>query len=80
MENEVRIVERVLVNGDKIYVIQQRHFLFKWVWVDGYEQRFAGWFFSYHGRYKHKTLKDAIDNVCYFDGSKPKNTVVWRNK
>ena len=68
----VRIIERTNVDGRIEYVIQQRHFLFKWWWVDA-------WINSWCGaacQDSFSTLEEAKSNLCYFDESKPKEKVV----
>ena len=62
---KVRIVERTLVDDRKVYIIQQRHFLFRWCWV-------AAWVNSLYGAWcgdSFSTLEDAQNHLCYFDGS-----------
>lgn len=69
---KIRIVKRTCVDGRIIYVIQQRHFLFRWWWVDV-------WINSGMGAYCQDcfdTIEDAKKNLCYFDGSKNNDVVV----
>ena len=69
---KARIVERTSPDGRKEYVIQQRHFLFRWLWVDAWVNSFFGascrdsWF----------TLEEAKENLCFFDGTSFKDRVV----
>ena len=66
MSKKVRIVERVF-NGNKKYVIQQKHFLFRWWWVDA-------WINSDCGAScvdTFSTIGEAKENLVYFDGTKP---------
>lgn len=61
-----RIIERTLLNGNKEYTIQQKHFLFKWWWVDA-------WINSIDGaacQDSFSTFEEAKEHLCYFDGSK----------
>lgn len=63
---KVRIIERTLPSGRINYVIQQKHFLFRWWWVDA-------WINSMDGAWctdSFNTLEDAEKNLCYFDGTK----------
>ena len=76
MKNKCRIVERKLPTGKTEYVIQQRHRLFRWCWVDA-------WLNTNYGlpyQSKFDTLEDAMQNVANFDGSKPTETVVFQQK
>ena len=69
---KARIIKRTLVDGRIKYIIQQRHFLFKWMWVDA-------WINSWCGAWcqdDFDTLEEAKKNLCYFDGSKCKEKVV----
>ena len=62
---KTRIVQRTLVDGEIIFVIQQRHFLLRWLWVDA-------WINSLSGATccdSFYTLDDAKKHLCYFDGS-----------
>ena len=69
---KARIIERTNVDGRTNYVIQQRHFLFRF-WVDA-------WINSVDGascRDSFSSLEEAKNNLCYFDGSKVKERVVY---
>ena len=69
---KVRIVRRIDVDGTVKYVIQQKHYLFRWWWVDA-------WINSLSGAYctdSFDSLEEARENLCYFDGSKIIETVV----
>lgn len=77
---KTRIVERIGFNGDVQYVIQQKRFLFFWwAWIDA--------FISYNSARPRKSesrnyfgsLEEAEKNLCYFDGSSPKERVVVSN-
>jgi hypothetical protein len=74
--SKVRIIERVAPDGRKDYVIQQRHFLFRWQWVDG-------WINSWCGaacQDSWPTLAEAQAHLCWFDGTKCKETVMPNNR
>lgn len=66
--SNARIVERSLPSGDKQYVIQQRHFLFRWWWVDA-------WLNSLEGAAcvdSFPTMEAAIERLPYFDDTHPR--------
>ena len=67
-----RIVKRTGVDGRVQYVIQQKHFLFRWWWVDAWINSSSGAncmdYFS--------TLDEAQKNLCYFDDSRSTFTVI----
>jgi hypothetical protein len=69
---KARIIKRTLVDGQIRYVIQQKHFLFRWWWVDAWLNSASGanCFDSFHN------LEDARRNLCYFDGTRVKEEVV----
>ena len=72
MAKKVRIIKRTNVDGNVSYVIQQKHFLFRWWWVDA-------WINSSSGascQDSFSTLKEAKENLCYFDNSKVIDKVV----
>ncbi len=61
----VRIVRRITPSGSVSYVIQQKHFLFRWWWVDA-------WINSMDGAMcqdSFNTLGEAKANLCWFDGT-----------
>lgn len=66
---KVRIVERTYPSGEKAYVIQQKHFLFRWWWVDAWANSWLGACCND----TFLTLEDARKNLCYFDGTKSKD-------
>lgn len=72
MNNEkVRIIERTNVDGEKTWLIQHRHWLFKWKWV------YAQVDFPFGSMNAvFYSLKDAKKNLCYYDGSEPKYKVL----
>lgn len=69
---KARIIKRTNPGGDVKYVIQQKHFLFRWQWVDAWCNSLSGpscqdtW----------STLEEAEDNMCWFDGTGWKDEVV----
>ena len=65
-----RIVERILPDKSKIYVIQQKHVLFWWVWVD------ASLNTAFEIQDEFDSLEEARKNICFFDGTKTKERVV----
>lgn len=71
-----RIVKKTYLDGRISFVIQQKHFLFRWLWVDA-------WINSSSGaacRDYFPTLEEAERNLCYFDGSKTKIEVVFESE
>jgi len=74
MKKKVRIVKRTYLDNSVKYVIQQRHFLFKFWWVDAWINSLLGAMCND----SFKTLEEAEANLCYFDGSKPIDEVVER--
>jgi len=66
LKMKARIIERTNVDGNKTWVIQQKHFLFRWWWVDAWINSSAG--ASCQDTFS--SLDEAIDNLCYFDNSK----------
>lgn len=64
-KKKARIIERVFPNGETEYVIQQRHFLFRWWWVDAWVNSLAG----ANCRDSYPTLEEAKSKLCNFDGT-----------
>jgi hypothetical protein len=62
---KVRIVKKVF-GGVVSYVIQTRHWLFRWKWADAWESSMNG----ADCVDSFSTYEEALDNVKYFDGSK----------
>lgn len=54
---KARIIERTAPDGNKKYVIQQKHFLFRWWWVDAWLN------------FPFRSLEEAEKNLCWFDGT-----------
>ena len=71
---KVRIVKRTSINGDVSYVIQQKHFIFFWWWVD------AGYNSLTECIDTFATLEKAKKYLCYFDGTKVKDEVIEEYK
>lgn len=70
--DKVRIIERTLPCGQVKYIIQQKHFLFRWWWVDA-------WINSLSGAWcedDFDSLSEAVENLCYFDGTPIKEKVI----
>lgn len=68
---KARIIEVTRVNGEKVWTIQQKHFLFWWKWVNA-------WINSSSGAACQDTfysLEEAQKHLCYFDGTKPTHKV-----
>ena len=72
----VRIIERTMLCGRKEFTIQQRHFLFFWWWVDAWMNSSAG----ASCRDTWDTLEEAKKNLCYFDGTKCSEVIIYQNK
>ena len=67
---KARIIKRTNVDGRVEFVIQQKHFLFRWWWVDAWMNNSAWTIDSFH------TLEQAKKHLCYFDGSKVKEEII----
>ncbi len=73
MAKKVRIVERTKVSGKKVYVIQMKHYIYWFWWVDASMNLFdRNCIFD--------TFEDALLNVRYFDGTKDKDIVIYTNE
>ena len=68
---KTRIVKRTF-NRRSSYVIQQKHWLFRWTWADDWINSWDGAYW----RYSFVSLEEARDNLCYFDGSRATEEVV----
>ncbi len=73
---KTRIVKRTGVSGRISYVIQQKHFLFRWWWVDAWVNSMAG----AACQDTFDSLEEAKKNLCYFDNSKSIDEVVVKLK
>lgn len=58
------------------YTIQQKHFLFRWWWVDAWVNSSSGAACTD----TFSTYKEALDNLKYFDGSKAVESIVYDNQ
>lgn len=67
-----RIIKRFNLAGSVEYVIQEKHWIFRWWWVDAHSNSwdFAGCVDSFN------TLEEAKDHLKYFDGTKCREEVV----
>ncbi len=61
---KVRIVKRTNVDGVITYIIQQKHFIFRWLWVDAWINNLVDINCEY------SSLEEAKCHLCYFNGSK----------
>lgn len=68
---KARIIERTGPDGKVQYIIQQKHFLFRWWWVDAWVNSGTVWCND-----DFDTLEEAQKNLCYFDGTKTEERVV----
>lgn len=72
MGRKCRIIERTNVDGSINYIIQQKHFLFFWLWVDAWVNNSSG--ASCNDSFS--SLDEAKKNLCFFDGKKVKERVI----
>ena len=72
MSKKVRIIKRIGVDNIITYVIQQKHFIFRWWWVDAWINSSSGASCTDN----FGTLKEAKKNLCYFDGTKIINMII----
>ena len=71
--SKARIIKRTGPDGRVQYIIQQRHSLFRWWWVDAWVESLCG----AACQDSFNTLDNAKKNLCYFDGTKSKEEVVF---
>jgi len=69
---KTRIIKRTGPDGRVEFVIQQKHFMFRWWWVDAWVNSWAG----ASCRDSWDTLEEAKENLCYFDDTPSKEEVV----
>jgi len=62
---KVRIIKRTNPGGRVTYVIQQKHWLVWWWWVDAWEN--CSWGAACSDTFE--SLEEAKRNLCYFDGT-----------
>lgn len=69
---KTRIIERTGPSGRVQYIIQQKHSLFFWWWVDAWVNSLCGaWCTD-----DFDTLEEAKANLCHFDGTPTIEVVV----
>ena len=68
---KARIIKRTCPGARETFVIQQKHFLFRWWWVDAWVNSPDPGATSSFG-----SLKEAQDNLWEYDGSKCKEEIV----
>ena len=73
---KTRIIKRTNVDGRVEYVIQQKHFIFRWWWVDAWVNSTGG----ASCQDSFSTLKEAKENLSYFDNSKVKEEIIEEYK
>lgn len=71
---KVRIIKRTLVDKRITFVIQQKHFILKWLWVDAWTNNPSGAACVD----SFGSLDEAVSNLCYFDGSSCHDEVVHK--
>ena len=69
-----RIIKRTTVMGRILFVIQQKHFLFRWWWVDAWINSIDG--ASCHDSFD--TLEEAKENLPLFDGTKIHEEIILK--
>lgn len=67
---KARIIKREYPDGSTMYVIQQKHFLFRWWWVDAWVNCGVDVTDSF------ETLEEAENKLLWFDGTNVKETVI----
>jgi hypothetical protein len=71
MSKKVRIVKKTMPDGRVVFTIQEKHFLFFWVWVNAWMNHDVSTVDSF------PTIEEAKANLCYFDGTKCRKEVVF---
>lgn len=69
--SKARIVEIIRPDSEVRYQIQQKHWLFRWMWVG---VGCNSW--DYYTQDTYISLKEAKKNLCWYDGTKSKTKVV----
>ena len=69
---KTRIMERTSTTGRKSFVIQQKHFLLRWLWVDAWVNRLDG--VSCVDSFT--SIEDARNNLIHFNGDRGTDRVV----
>jgi hypothetical protein len=67
---KVRIIKRTMPDGRVKFIIQQKHFLFFWWWVDAWINNDVSTIDSF------LTLEEAKKELCWFDGTKVKQEII----
>ena len=70
--SKCRIVKRINLDESVSYVIQQPHWLARWIWVDAVDN--TG-YMDYRS-YRFKTYEEAQKNLRYWNNSKPIDEVI----
>lgn len=70
---KARIIRRANVDGSIKFVIQQRHFIFRWIWVDAWINSMSGASCTD----SFDTLSEAKKNLCY---SMDQNQLKWLSR
>jgi hypothetical protein len=70
--SKARIVKRTSAAGNITYVIQLKHWLFRWFWADAWVSSFDG----LNTIDSFATLDDAKEALPRFNGSEKKDEVV----
>lgn len=68
---KVRIVKRTAPDGRVQYIIQQKHFMFFWWWVDAWINSGSVW-----TKDDFNTVEEAQANLCYFDGTESTDKII----
>lgn len=72
---KIRIIKRTSVDGFEHWIIQKKHFFW---WFDADSSNIYRFSNQYIPRTNwYKSLEEAKKNLCYFDGSRPKDEVVY---
>lgn len=67
---KVRIIKRIAPDKSVRYVIQQKHILLRWIWVDAWLNN------DVWTNDTFSTLEEAERHLCYFDGTKVEEEVI----
>lgn len=79
---ECRIVKVTSVDGRVKYVIERRHWLFRWMWqymAFKTNKKIGPTPFDYLYKGTYDTIEEAKENLCRFDGTKIIEEVVYEN-
>lgn len=67
-----RVVKRTVQDGRVFYLIQQKHFLLRWVWEDVCDPTTLCPF-------TYKTREAAMKDLCWHNGTTHKDEVFYEN-